>query len=53
MSAVVAFGGTSVIGLNQKGARVAFRKGLKGQAKEGHMIQQKLSCYCLEVYKKL
>lgn len=51
MNAVVAFGGTSNIELNQKGAQVAFRKGLKGPAKEGRMILQKLSCYPLKVYK--
>lgn len=51
MSAVLAFGGTSNAELNQKGAQVAFRKGLKGPVEEGHVILQKLSCYPLKVYK--
>lgn len=51
MGAVGAFGGASNVELNQKGAQAAFRKGLKGRAKEGHMILQKLSCYPLKVYK--
>lgn len=51
MSAVVVFGGTSNVELNQKGAQVAFSKSLKGPAMEGHMILQKLSCYPLKVYK--
>lgn len=46
--AVVIFGGSSNMKLNQKGAYMAFRK---GPDKEGHMILQMISCYPLKVYK--
>lgn len=50
MTAAV-FGGSSNTKLNLKGAYMAFRKGLKGPDKEGHMILQMISCYPLKVYK--
>lgn len=49
MTAVV-FGGSSKMKLNQKGAYMAFRKGLKGPDKKGHRILQ-MTCYPLKVYK--
>lgn len=47
----VVFGSSSNMKINQKGAYMAFSKGLKGPDKEGHMILQMISCYPLKVYK--